>query len=311
MKPKVIAIVGPTAVGKTALSIEVAKQCNGEVISGDSMQVYRGMDIGTAKVTKEEMDGIPHYMIDIMDPHASFSVAEFQTQVKDYIHMIHQKGKVPIIVGGTGLYIQSILFDYHFSQQGKDQNYREKMEQQMKEQGVGPFYQRLQQVDPEQADKIHPHNMQRVIRALEVYDQTGKTMTEYQKEQSDASSYDFYIVGLEMERSALYQRINQRVDQMIDDGLVEEARYFHELGLDDSQAMKAIGYKEFLPYFNGTIPLPEAIEQLKRNSRRFAKRQFTWFKNKMPVHWYTMEVSQKKDIFENILTDLEGFLKET
>ncbi|MGN8646913.1 tRNA (adenosine(37)-N6)-dimethylallyltransferase MiaA [Gracilibacillus sp. HCP3S3_G5_1] len=311
MNEKLVVIVGPTAVGKTALSIEVAKRLNGEVISGDSMQIYRGLDIGTAKVTEAEKSGVPHYMIDILDPTETFSVADFQKQVQENIKIIQQKNKLPIIAGGTGLYIQSVLYDYQFASNERSSKYHEQIEAQIDREGIESVYQRLREVDPLQAEKIHPNNRRRLIRALEVYDRTGMTMTEYQQKQQAESRYDFRIIGLEMERSLLYERINKRVDQMIELGLIEEVRRLYHAGLENTQAMRGIGYKEILSYLKGEVSLEEATETLKRNSRRFAKRQYTWFKNKMPVNWYPVTVETKNQVFQNILADLEGFYKET
>ncbi|SFM36131.1 tRNA dimethylallyltransferase [Gracilibacillus orientalis] len=311
MKEKLVVIVGPTAVGKTALSIEVAKKFNGEVISGDSMQIYRGLDIGTAKVTEAEQDGIPHYMVDILDPTESFSVADFQQQVQDNIDTIQQKDKLPIIAGGTGLYIQSVLYDYEFAVSERSNEYHEQIESEIEREGIDYVYRRLNRVDPIQAEKIHPNNRRRLIRALEVYDRTGMTMTEYKEKQQEESRYDFRIVGLQMDRPLLYERINNRVDQMIEAGLIDEVNRFYQAGLENNQAMRGIGYKEILPFIKGEQTMEEAIETLKRNSRRFAKRQYTWFKNKMPVDWYPITVETKKQVFQNILTDLEGFYKET
>ncbi|WP_163579978.1 tRNA (adenosine(37)-N6)-dimethylallyltransferase MiaA [Gracilibacillus saliphilus] len=311
MKEKLVVIVGPTAVGKTALSIEVAKKFNGEVISGDSMQIYEGLDIGTAKVTEAEKAGIPHYMIDILDPVDSFSVADFQKQVQENIDKIQEKGKLPIIAGGTGLYIQSVLYDYQFAASERSNEYHEQIEIEMEREGIDSVYQRLKQVDPLQAEKIHPNNSRRLIRALEVYDRTGMTMTEYQQKQQEESRYDFRIIGLEMDRPLLYERINQRVDQMVEEGLIEEVRGLYQAGLENTQAMRGIGYKEILPYLKGEQSLEEAINTLKTNSRRFAKRQYTWFKNKMPVDWYSITVETKNQVFQNILADLEGFYEET
>lgn len=311
MNEKLVVIVGPTAVGKTALSIEVAKRLNGEVISGDSMQIYRGLDIGTAKVTEAEKSGVAHYMIDILDPTETFSVADFQKQVQENIKIIQQKNKLPIIAGGTGLYIQSVLYDYQFASNERSSEYHEQIEAEIDREGIESVYQRLREVDPLQAEKIHPNNRRRLIRALEVYDRTGMTMTEYQQNQQAESRYDFRIIGLEMERSLLYERINKRVDQMIELGLIEEVRRLYRAGLENTQAMRGIGYKEILSYLKGEVSLEEATETLKRNSRRFAKRQYTWFKNKMPVNWYPVTVETKNQVFQNILADLEGFYKET
>ncbi|SER08603.1 tRNA dimethylallyltransferase [Gracilibacillus ureilyticus] len=309
MRKKIIVIVGPTAVGKTALSIEAAKKFDGEVISGDSMQVYRHLNIGTAKVTKEEMKGIPHHLIDILHPGDNFSVADFQHRVRECIDDIYSRNKTVIIAGGTGLYIQSVLYDYNFSDQARSMDYQEEIEKEIKEKGIESAYNRLKTVDPDQAAKIHPNNERRLIRALEVYDRTGFTMTEQQQRQHE-SRYDPYIVGLEMERTILYNRINRRVEAMLEQGLLEEVRRMVDQGLEYSQAMRGIGYKELLPYIKGEISLDQAVELLKRNSRRFAKRQYTWFRNKMSVHWYGILPETKDQVFENILKDLEGFLRK-
>ncbi|GAA0298185.1 tRNA dimethylallyltransferase [Gracilibacillus halotolerans] len=310
MKEKLVVIVGPTAVGKTALSIEIAEKYNGEVISGDSMQIYRGMDIGTAKITEEEKKGIPHHLIDILSPNEDYSVAQFQKDVQAAIRSISSRGKLPILVGGTGLYIQSVLYDYQFSKQQRDEAIQEKIEQELEKYGVNHVYKRLKEVDPEQAQKIHPNNTRRLIRALEVYEQTGLTLSEYQKKQSNEMQFDAFLIGLEMDRVLLYDRINQRIDLMMEQGLLDEVEGLLNNTNENAQAMKAIGYKEFIPYFRGEQSLEETVELLKRNSRRYAKRQFTWFKNKLPVHWYSMLPTEKDNVFQNILHDLAGFLKE-
>ncbi|PWU68797.1 tRNA (adenosine(37)-N6)-dimethylallyltransferase MiaA [Gracilibacillus dipsosauri] len=307
MKQKIIVVVGPTAVGKTALSIKVAKEFNGEIISGDSMQVYREMDIGTAKVTEQEMAGIPHHLIDILDPADSFSVADFQKRVRESIREIAARNKTVIIAGGTGLYIQSVLYDYQFAEEERNAIYQQRIESEIETKGIEAVYERLKQIDPEQAEKIHPNNKRRLIRALEVYDRTGKTMTEYQQDQNEML-YDAYIVGLDMDRAVLYDRINARVDQMVEDGLLEEVKKLLDNGYEHTQSMRGIGYKELIPYYKGEISLEGALDLLKRNSRRFAKRQYTWFKNKMPVQWYSILPETKEKVFRIILSDLEGFL---
>lgn len=307
MKQKIIVVVGPTAVGKTALSIKVAKEFNGEIISGDSMQVYREMDIGTAKVTEQEMAGIPHHLIDILDPADSFSVADFQKRVRESIREIAARNKAVIIAGGTGLYIQSVLYDYQFAEEERNVIYQQRIESEIETKGIEAVYERLKQIDPEQAEKIHLNNKRRLIRALEVYDRTGKTMTEYQQDQNEML-YDAYIVGLDMDRAVLYDRINARVDQMVEDGLLEEVKKLLDNGYEHTQSMRGIGYKELIPYYKGEISLEGALDLLKRNSRRFAKRQYTWFKNKMPVQWYSILPETKEKVFRIILSDLEGFL---
>ncbi|SEB16070.1 tRNA dimethylallyltransferase [Thalassobacillus cyri] len=311
MKPTVVSVVGPTAVGKTKLGVEIAKRFNGEVISGDSMQIYRGMDIGTAKVSQEEANGIPHHMIDIKNPEESFSVAEFQEKVTAAIEDILSRGKLPIIVGGTGLYIQSVLYAFNFSEQKRSVETTERLEAELQEKGKKALHQCLAEIDPEQAEKIHPNNERRLIRALEIYESTGMTMSEYQKNQSEESPYQPILIGLEMDREHLYDRINRRVDLMMEEGLLEEVHTLYEAGLEEAQSMKAIGYKEFIPYLRGEYDLERAVELLKRNSRRYAKRQYTYFRNKMDIRWYTISEEDYLEKFQIILGDLAGMIEQT
>ncbi|KKE78438.1 tRNA (adenosine(37)-N6)-dimethylallyltransferase MiaA [Bacilli bacterium] len=308
MKNTVISIMGPTAVGKTSLSIEVAKRFNGEIISGDSMQVYKEMNIGTAKIKKTEMENIPHHMIDIREPDEEFSVADFKQNVQYYIEEISNRNKLPILVGGSGLYIQAALYNYHFSNQKRDEVLTQKLEKRIEEEGPIPVYNYLKEIDPVQAEKIHPNNYRRVIRALEIYETTGKTMTEYQKEQTLESPYHLILIGLEMDRPELYERINHRVDKMLEEGLIQEVKLLIDKGYENCQSMNAIGYKELVPYVRGEISLNEAVETLKRNSRRYAKRQYTWFKNKMNINWYDMSDLNNKEKFHIILDDIAGIL---
>jgi tRNA dimethylallyltransferase len=310
MGEKLVVIIGPTAVGKTKLSIELAKRLNGEIISGDSMQVYKGMDIGTAKIKPEEMEGIPHHLIDIKEPTESFSVAEFQQMVRPLISEITKRGKLPIIVGGTGLYIQSVIYDYRFSDAPSDDSYRRKLETFALEHGAVALHEKLKEIDPHSAERIHPNNVRRVIRALEIFYCTGKTMTEWQKQQTPDLLYDVALIGLTMEREQLYRRINERVDQMMAEGLLDEVRILYESGVRDCQSIQAIGYKEIYEYLDGRISLAEAVEQLKQNSRRYAKRQLTWFRNKMPVQWFDMtDLSDFPMKVEEILHYIAGKLQ--
>lgn len=308
MKNTVIAIIGPTAVGKTKLSIDMAKQFNGEIISGDSMQVYRGMDIGTAKVTKAEQQNIPHYMIDIKAPNEPFTTADFQRKVRRHIDTISNKDKLPIIVGGSGLYVQSALYEYNFSIGKRDEKTTKNLEQFRDENGIMPLYEKLQKIDPEQAKNIHPNNHRRIIRAIEVYETTGKTLTQLQQDQTTTSLYNSILIGLDMDRELLYSRINDRVDQMIEIGLIEEVRHLYEQGFENTQAMRGIGYKELIPYIKNKSSLDECIELLKRNSRRFAKRQYTWFKNKMDVQWYTITPESYNEVFPVIYSDIKDLI---
>ncbi|HLQ70397.1 MAG TPA: tRNA (adenosine(37)-N6)-dimethylallyltransferase MiaA [Bacillota bacterium] len=310
MKETVIAVVGPTAVGKTALSVEIAKRFNGEIISGDSMQVYQGMDIGTAKITPEDMQGVPHHMIDIRKPCEAFSVADFKTAVESKIKTISNRHRIPIIAGGSGLYIQAILYDYTFPTEKRNLDITNKLEQKLNEIGSKGLHNELRTVDPIQATKIHPNNHRKIIRALEVFETTGETMSSREEKQSKAPLYNSILIGLDMEREMLYEQINKRVDKMVEEGLVQEAKSFYDAGLGNSQAMKAIGYKEFIPYFQGEQSLDDVISLLKRNSRRYAKRQYTWFKNKLPVNWYTVTPNDRSKTFQIILHNLAGILKE-
>lgn len=310
MKKTVIAIVGPTAVGKTRLSIEIAKMFNGQIISGDSMQVFKGMDIGTAKITDEKKQEIPHYMIDIKNPDEPFSVAEYQLSVQNYIDTITAHNKLPILVGGSGLYIQAALYNYNFSEQRRDEQVTKKLKKTLESEGSWRLYKRLQEKDPEQAEKIHPNNHRRLIRALEVFETTGKTMSAYQAEQRQDSPYNLIFIGLEMDRSLLYERINERVENMLQQGLLHEVNFLYKQGFGNYQSMRGIGYKEFIPYLIGEQTLEKTIEILKQNSRKYAKRQFTWFKNKMDVKWYDITPSTIDERFRDILGDLAGMLEE-
>lgn len=297
-KEKLVCIIGPTAVGKSKLSIDLAKRFDAEIISGDSMQIYRGMDIGTAKITKEEMSNIPHHLIDIKNPDEPFSAFDFQQLVRKKIMEISNRNHLPMIVGGTGLYIQSVIFDYQFSDSGKNEKIRTRLEEKVKNDGIEPLYQQLLSIDPETAGQIHPNNERRVIRALEVYYSTGMTMTELKTKQEKQLLYDVALVGLTMDREKLYKRINDRVDQMIENGLLEEAKAFYNQGLKDVQSTQAIGYKELFAYFDGEISLEKAIDDLKKNTRHFAKRQLTWFRNKMDVQWF--DVTNEHEYEKNL-----------
>lgn len=312
-KEKLAVLIGPTAVGKTKLSILLAKRFNAEIISGDSMQIYKRMDIGTAKIKEEEMEGIPHHLIDIKNPEESFSAAEFQELVRSKITEITSRGKLPIIVGGTGLYIQSVIYDYQFSDAPSDEEFRKTLEERAEREGNNVIYEELLEIDPESAEKIHPNNIRRVIRALEIYHCTGKTMSQYQEKQNPELLYDMALIGLTMDRETLYDRINQRVDIMMQEGLLEEVRSLFDNGLRDCQSIQAIGYKELYDYFNGRVSFEDAVGNLKQNSRRYAKRQLTWFRNKMNVEWFDMSDSVDPHEFEKkfaeISAHIEGKLK--
>ncbi|WP_421384741.1 tRNA (adenosine(37)-N6)-dimethylallyltransferase MiaA [Bacillus salacetis] len=287
-KEKLVVLIGPTAVGKTAASIHLAQKFNGEIISGDSMQIYKTMDIGTAKISEEEMKGVPHHLIDIREPEENFSAAEFQELVRGKISEIHSRGKLPMIVGGTGLYIQSVIYDYQFTDAPGDEAYRNGLEKEAEKLGNEEIHRRLEQIDPKAAFNIHPNNIRRVIRALEIYHCTGKTMTEYQQNQHNELLYDVALVGLTMDRDVLYSRIDLRVDLMMKEGLLEEVKSLYDQGLKEAQSIQAIGYKEIYEFLDGKVTLEDAVENLKQNSRRYAKRQLTWFRNKMDVEWFDM-----------------------
>lgn len=291
MKKPLIILTGPTAVGKTKLSIRLAKAIGGEIISADSMQVYRGMDIGSAKVTKEEMEGVPHYLIDVLNPDEEFHVVRFQQMAKQAMEEIYAKGKVPIVAGGTGFYIQALLYDIDFTENEADSNYRQELEQLAKEKGAEYLHGMLRQADEKSAEIIHANNVKRVIRALEFYQQTGTKISEHnEKERLKESPYDFCYFVLNDERSNLYDRINRRVDKMLEDGLVEEVKSLKEQGFTkDMVSMQGLGYKEILDYLNGNTSLHEAVYILKRDTRHFAKRQITWFKKERDVIWVNKE----------------------
>ena len=298
MAQKVLVIVGPTAVGKTALSIKLAHEFNGEVISGDSMQVYQGLDIGTAKVTPTEMDGIPHYLIDILRPDQQFTVADFVSMSQTKLAEIGAQQKLPLIVGGTGLYVQALLdnFGLGATAQFTDEQVRADLEAFAAKEGKQALWDRLAQLDPQAAQKIPVNNVRRVVRALEVCQVSGQLFSA----QADSASgdYDPLIIGLNTERQVLYQRINQRVDLMVKAGLVDEARQLYQAGGTKLAAGKGIGYKELYPYFAGTAPLADCVERIKINSRHYAKRQLTWFRNRMEVNW--LDIVSEPDQQEQI-----------
>ncbi|QKS71356.1 tRNA (adenosine(37)-N6)-dimethylallyltransferase MiaA [Paenalkalicoccus suaedae] len=299
MKPKLIVIIGPTAVGKTETSIRLAKHFNGEVISGDSMQVYKEMDIGTAKIKPEETAGVPHHLIDVLTPDESYSAADFRTQATELIEDIVSRGKVPMIVGGTGMYIQGLLYNYQFSEIGEDESVRQKYEAYEAEHGSEALHKLLASKDADRAATIHPNNIRKVIRALEIIELTGEKIDQSAEELKE-SPFDFILIGLTMEREALYTRINERCELMMREGLLKEATRLYESGYENAQSMQAIGYKELLPAIRGEEDIKTSLEELKKQSRRFAKRQLTWFRNKMPVTWFDMSHSRDERIKEMI-----------
>lgn len=300
----VLCIVGPTAVGKTKMSIELAKQLNGEIISGDSMQIYRGMDIGTAKATMDERQGIPHHLIDEKNPDEPYSVAAFQQTVRAKMEEIKSRGKLPIIVGGTGLYIKSVLYDYEFAGESESKEVDEAKYGHLSNEEL---HAKLAAVDEAGAKDIHPNNRKRVIRALEIYETSGVKKSEMIEKQEHKMIYDACLIGLTDDRTVLYDRINKRVDMMYETGLVEEVKALFDEGIPaESQSIRAIGYKELYDYFKGFISLEESKELIKRNSRRYAKRQYTWFNNQMDVTWFKVDVQHFDKTVKEVLTYVQN-----
>lgn len=308
MKRNLIVIAGPTAVGKTAISVKLAKKFQGEIISADSMQIYRHMDIGSAKISETEMEGIPHYMINIVDPWENFSAAEFKVLAEKHISLIEANGKTPMLVGGTGLYINSIICNYSFTEANKDDEYRCYLEKLADTNGKVHLYNMLQEIDPITAAELHPNNLKRVIRALEVYKLTGKPLSQYKVDDSQQFNIPFnlYYYVLNMNRSVLYERINKRVDIMLEKGLIDEVRKLVDMGCTaDMQSMKGIGYKEILYYLQGKLTLDDAIEMIKQGSRNYAKRQLTWFRKDSRARWINKEdFTSEDDIVNYILEDI-------
>ena len=286
-KKKLIILTGPTAVGKTALSVELAKEIGGEIISADSMQVYKYMDIGSAKITPDEMQGISHHLVDILDPKEEFNVFLFQKLAKEAMEKIYSNGHIPILVGGTGFYIQSVLYDIDFTDNDADTPYRNELEKLALEKGAEHLHNLLRKVDAESADAIHANNVKRVIRALEYYKLTGKPISQHNKtEREKESPYNFCYFVLNDERSKLYERIEQRVDKMVTDGLIDEVKRLKNMGLDRSfVSMQGLGYKEILAYLEGEYDLERALYLIKRDTRHFAKRQLTWFRREREVQF--------------------------
>lgn len=308
MKKPLVILTGPTAVGKTELSLNLAKAIGGEIISADSMQVYKEMNIGTAKIMPEEMQGIPHYLVDEISPDEEFHVVKFKEYANRYMEEIYAKGKIPIIVGGTGFYIQAVLKDVSFDENEEDKEYRKKLQIFAKEHGTKALHDKLMEVDPESGNAIHENNVKRVIRALEFYHLTGKKISEHNEEEREKESpYNFAYFVLTDERSVLYDRIDKRVDLMMEQGLLEEVTALKEKGYSrDLVSMQGLGYKEILAYLAGEISLEEAVYILKRDTRHFAKRQLTWFRREKDVIWVDKSLfSDKEEILSFCLTKLK------
>lgn len=310
MKKKLIILTGPTAVGKTKLSIALAKAVNGAIISADSMQVYKYMDIGSAKIMPEEMDGVKHYLVDCLEPNdpEAFNVTRFQQMAKAAMEEIYAQGKVPILVGGTGFYIQSVVYDIDFTENDADTSYRTMLENMAAEKGAEYLHDMLKVVDLKAAEEIHFNNVKRVIRALEFFHQTGNQISSHNEtERQKESPYDFYYFVLNDDRAKLYERIEMRVDMMLKDGLVEEVQKLLDMGCTrDMVSMQGLGYKEIIDYLQGNISLEEAVYIIKRDTRHFAKRQLTWFRRERDVRWVNKsDFTSEEDILKYMLEQIE------
>lgn len=302
-KEKVVVICGPTASGKTALSIELAKKINGEIVSCDSMQIYKEMDIGTAKTTKEEMQGIKHYMLDIISPEERYSVADYKKEAKNAIREIIKKGKTPIVVGGTGLYVDSLIYEIEYPNIEFDEEYRKKLEIQVEKEGLENLYEQAKKIDPEAIKKISQNDKKRIIRILEIYHATGYNKTEQERKSREKEpEFDYKVYGLNMPREKLYKRIDLRVDIMIKQGLIEEVKKIYKKYSEFPTAMQGLGYKEVVEYLNNNLTKEEMIEKIKQETRRYAKRQMTWFRKNKQTIWLDTE----NTVQNNLQIILEG-----
>ncbi|MDF2653551.1 MAG: miaA [Bacillota bacterium] len=310
----VVFIAGPTAVGKTKYAIEVAKAIDGEIVSADSMQIYQYLDIGSAKPTSEELAQAKHYLVDEIDPAAQFSAAEYQLLAKQYINQIFDAGKVPVVSGGTGLYLNSLIYEMDFSVMPRQEGFREALEKEAEEFGVNYVHDKLKALDPDAAERIHPNNLKKVIRAIEVYQSTGEGIREFSESLVETREFRCILIGLTRDREELYQRIDQRVDLLVQEGLIDEVKSLLCRGLtENSLSMKGIGYKEVIAYLHGEYDLAEAIRLVKRNTRHYAKRQMTWLRRYPQMKWFNL--SEYSDaqlalnaIIESIRNDLSGSL---
>ena len=303
MKKKIIFIVGPTSVGKTKLSVDIAKDFSGEIISCDSMQIYKEMDIGTAKTTKEEMQGIKHYMLDIISPEERYSVADYKKEAKNAIREILKKGKTPIVVGGTGLYVDSLIYEIEYPNIEFDEEYRKKLEIQVEKEGLENLYEQAKKIDPEAIKKISQNDKKRIIRILEIYHATGYNKTEQERKSREKEpEFDYKVYGLNMPREKLYKRIDLRVDIMIKQGLIEEVEKIYKKYSKFPTAMQGLGYKEVVEYLNNNLTKEEMIEKIKQETRRYAKRQMTWFRKNKQTIWLDTE----NTVQNNLQIILEG-----
>lgn len=309
MNNKIIAVAGPTASGKTALSVKIAKELGGEVVSCDSMQIYKGMDIGTAKPSLEERCGVPHHMIDIISPDEKYNVVSYKRDAEAAIDDILKRGRVPVLAGGTGLYMDSVLSNTAFSENSSFSVARERLEKLFEEKGREYIFEMLEKIDPEAAEKIHPNNTRRVIRALEIYETTGKTLTQANIESKRPEKYESLVIGLMWDRETLYERINERVERMMAEGLLKEVETLRKKGMKaEYTSMQAIGYKELFEYFEGNCTLEEAKEKIKQESRRYAKRQMTWLKRNKKINWLILQKDYNLNkIYEQSFTLIKKF----
>ncbi len=307
-KNPLVILTGPTAVGKTSLSIELARRIGGEIISADSMQVYRGMDIGTAKIRPDEMGGIPHYLVDILDPDQAFNVVLFQQKAREAMEKIRSHGNIPVVVGGTGFYIQALLYDIDFSVHEEGEEYRRRLTLTAREKGAEYLHARLAEVDPEYAASVHFHNLKKVIRALEYYRETGQKLSDHNRQQKEKESpYNFVYFVLNHDRQILYDRIDRRVDRMMEEGLLEEVKGLADRGYtDDLVSMQGLGYKEFFACFRGEASLDQVVDRIKQETRRFSKRQLTWFRREKDVVWINKgDFSSEEEILDRMIRQIE------
>lgn len=307
MKKNLIILLGPTAIGKTDLSLKLAEQINGEIVSCDSMQIYKYMDVGSAKVSKMEQARIKHHLIDIVYPDEEYTVADYKRDAENIINSLNDLGKVPIVTGGTGLYINSLVYKLNFTTAEPDYQLRERLEKMAETEGVDKVFDILKSIDAETSEKLHPNDVKRVIRAIEIYEQSGVTMGEYNKNfRTEVEDYNLYMIGLNMDRAKLYERINLRVDLMMEAGLLEEVKSLIEKGYTkDLTSMQGIGYKEVMDYFEDRMTLEDTIDLVKQKSRNYAKRQLTWFRRDDRINWYNKdEFSSEDELLEKILEDI-------
>lgn len=311
-RENLMVIVGPTAVGKTAISIKLAKILNGEIISADSMQIYKYMDIGTAKVTPEEMEGIPHYLIDVVYPDEEFTVADYKELAEKIISDINKKGKIPIVVGGTGLYVNSLVYDLNFTKVPPNEKIRKRLNELADKFGNEYIHNMLEKIDKESSKRIHVSDRKRIIRAIEIYEVTGIPMSEQNRDfRKQNDRYNLAMIGFNMDRDKLYERINMRVDKMIENGLIAEVANLLKMGYTkDLTSMQGIGYKEIIKYLEGELTLEESIELIKKGSRNYAKRQLTWFRRDSRIKWFNLDEYSNLDILVNqIVNYVEKILR--